>query len=63
MYLSVRIKTNWSSQIYLNTWPECQATSGFATSPLVSTIQLEDATLQYISLAPCCQIYRVTEEA
>ena len=25
MYLSVRIKTICKSQIYLNTWPECQA--------------------------------------
>ena len=26
------------------------------------TTLLKDAKLQYISLAPCCQIYRVTEE-
>ena len=29
----------------------------------VSTTLLKDAQLQYFALAPCCQIYRVNDEA
>ena len=32
-------------------------------SVFVSTSLMKDANLQSFSLAPCCQIYRVTEEA